>query len=152
MCRIAKIKKDCISNGPGLRTAIFFCGCPHHCYNCFNKELWNYNIGKEVNFNDLDFIWDTITEHTSGISFLGGEPLCPENINGTLEIANQFKQKYPDKTIYLWTGYTIEQLDKDKLKDIDVLIDGQFKQEEYEYGLELRGSRNQRILYKGKDF
>lgn len=150
MANIAKIKKYCISNGEGLRTAVFFSGCTHYCKGCFNKELWDFNYGSPMN---IDEILSTIDEHISGLSLLGGDPLCGDNIVGAIELCKTFKEKFPNKTIWLWTGYKIEDiLFSDILKYIDVLIDGPFIEEEYEYGLEWRGSRNQRILKKGIDF
>ena len=153
MPNIAKIKKYCISNGEGLRTAVFFSGCEHYCKGCFNQELWDYNYGEPFN---LEEILSTIDEHTAGLSLLGGDPLCGRNAEAALELCMNFKKLFPNKTIWLWTGFTLEEVknsvNKAILKYIDVLIDGPFIQEEYEFGLEWRGSKNQRILKKGTDF
>ena len=86
------------------------------------------------------------------LSFLGGEPLCPENRDFCITLAQAAKEKYPEITIFCWTGYTIEQLDKEWLKDIDVLIDGPFIQEQRDITLYLRGSKNQRVLHQGIDY
>ena len=153
MSNIAKIKKYCIANGEGLRTAIFFSGCDHHCKGCFNKELWNYDCGKPF---DMEEILSTIDEHTSGISLLGGDPLCGDNAMTSILLCKEFKKRFPDKTIWLWTGYLYEYIQTSSFKEIldyiDVLIDGPFIESEYEYGLDWRGSKNQRILRKGIDF
>ena len=153
MSNIAKIKRYCISNGEGLRTAIFFSGCDFHCPGCFNYELQNPNYGKKYSSEIEKEIFNTINEHIAGISILGGEPLSKYNLETVTQLCSNFKEKFPNKTIWLWTGYTIEEIKTlPILNYIDVLIDGQFKQDEYEYGLLWRGSRNQRILKKGIDF
>ena len=153
MSNIAKIKRYCISNGEGLRTAIFFSGCDFHCPGCFNYELQDPNYGKKYSSEIEKEIFNTINEHIAGISILGGEPLSKYNLETVTQLCSNFKEKFPNKTIWLWTGYTIEEIKTlPILNYIDVLIDGQFKQDEYEYGLLWRGSRNQRILKKGIDF
>ena len=150
MSNIAKIKQYCISNGEGLRTAIFFSGCDFHCPGCFNYELQDPNYGKKYSSEIEKEIFNTINEHIAGISILGGEPLSKYNLETVTQLCSNFKEKFPNKTIWLWTGYTIEEIKTlPILNYIDVLIDGQFKQDEYEYGLLWRGSRNQRILKKG---
>ena len=153
MSNIAKIKRYGISNGEGLRTAIFFSGCDFHCPGCFNYELQDPNYGKKYSSEIEKEIFNTINEHIAGISILGGEPLSKYNLETVTQLCSNFKEKFPNKTIWLWTGYTIEEIKTlPILNYIDVLIDGQFKQDEYEYGLLWRGSRNQRILKKGIDF
>ena len=153
MSNIAKIKQYCISNGEGLRTAIFFSVCDFHCPGCFNYELQDPNYGKKYSSEIEKEIFNTINEHIAGISILGGEPLSKYNLETVTQLCSNFKEKFPNKTIWLWTGYTIEEIKTlPILNYIDVLIDGQFKQDEYEYGLLWRGSRNQRILKKGIDF
>lgn len=152
MAKIAKIKRYCISNGEGLRTAVFFSGCPFHCKGCFNKELWDYNYGIEFTQKIKEEIFSSIDDHISGISILGGEPLCKENYDTVLNLCKDFKAAFPYKTIWLWTGYTLDAVSAEILNYIDILIDGQFIQEKYDYNLKWRGSSNQRILRKGFDF
>ena len=153
MSNIAKIKQYCISNGEGLRTAIFFSGCDFHCPGCFNYELQDPNYGKKYSSEIEKEIFNTINEHIAGISILGGEPLSKYNLETVTQLCSNFKEKFPNKTIWLWTGYTIEEIKTlPILNYIDVLIDGPFIQEEYEFGLKWRGSRNQKILKKGIDF
>jgi anaerobic ribonucleoside-triphosphate reductase activating protein len=153
MANIAKIKKYCISNGEGLRTAIFFSGCDFHCKGCFNYKLQNPNYGEEYTETKEQEIFNSINEHISGISILGGEPLSQYNLNTVTKLCVNFKKNFPDKTIWLWTGFVLEDIKNlPILEYVDILIDGQFKQDEYEYGLSWRGSRNQRILKKGIDF
>lgn len=147
MSNVAKIKKYCIANGDGLRTAVFFSGCDHHCKGCFNRELWNYDYGKPF---DMEEILSTIDEHTSGISLLGGDPLCGDNAITSILLCKEFKKRFPDKTIWLWTGYLYEYIQTSPFKEIldyiDVLIDGPFEEDKYEFGLKWRGSTNQRII------
>ena len=153
MSNIAKIKRYCISNGEGLRTAIFFSGCDFHCPGCFNYELQDPNYAKKYSSEIEKEIFNTINEHIAGISILGGEPLSKYNLETVTQLCCNFKKEFPNKTIWLWTGYTLEEIKTlPVLNFIDILIDGQFKQDEYEYGLLWRGSRNQRILKKGIDF
>lgn len=153
MANIAKIKKYCISNGEGLRTAIFFSGCDFHCKGCFNYKLQNPNYGEEYTETKEQEIFNSINEHISGISILGGEPLSQYNLNTVTKLCVNFKENFPNKTIWLWTGFVLEDIKNlPILEYVDILIDGQFKQDEYEYGLSWRGSRNQRILKKGIDF
>ena len=143
-----RIRKMDISNGPGVRVSIFFQGCPFHCKNCFNPETWDFNLGKEFNDDVIEHILDLSNkEHITGLSILGGEPMHPNNINGTLELTKKFKEKFPNKTIWCWTGFLYEQIkDEEVLNYIDVLIDGQFIEEEYSPNLKWRGSKNQRII------
>ena len=153
MANIAKIKKYCISNGEGLRTAIFFSGCDFHCKGCFNYKLQNPNYAEEYTTVKEKEIFISINDHISGISILGGEPLSQYNLSTVTKLCADFKKNFPDKTIWLWTGFVLEDIKNlPILEYVDILIDGQFKQDEYEYGLSWRGSRNQRILKKGIDF
>lgn len=146
MANVYKIKKYCISNGPGLRTAVFFSGCLIKCKGCFNSELWDKEKGSPYNYEDIA---NTVDEHVSGLSILGGEPLSDFNIDSVLDLCERFKANFPDKSIYLWTGYTLEKLNdrqKEVLNYVDVLIDGPFIEELKDFDLELRGSSNQRII------
>ena len=132
MANIAKIKKYCISNGEGLRTAIFFSGCDFHCKGCFNYKLQNPNYGEEYTETKEQEIFNSINEHISGISILGGEPLSQYNLNTVTKLCVNFKENFPNKTIWLWTGYTLEDIKElSILKYIDILIDVQFKQDKY---------------------
>ena len=128
MSNIAKIKQYCISNGEGLRTAIFFSGCDFHCPGCFNYELQDPNYGKKYSSEIEKEIFNTINEHIAGISILGGEPLSKYNLETVTQLCSNFKEKFPNKTIWLWTGYTIEEIKTlPILNYIDVLIDGKLE-------------------------
>ena len=143
-----RIRKMDISNGPGVRVSIFFQGCPFHCKNCFNQETWDFNEGKEFTSEVIEHILELCNkEHITGLSILGGEPMHPKNIKGTEELAKRFKEKYPTKDIWCWTGFLYEQIKDEKVFNyIDVLVDGQFIQDEYSPNLKWRGSKNQRII------
>ena len=146
--RFNKIRRTDISNGPGIRVSIFMQGCTFKCKGCFNPETHDFNAGHE--FND-DVINKIITlaspNHIKGLSILGGEPMHPKNIDGTLNLAHEFKKKYPNKTVWVWSGFNYEDLSKTHdLSDIDVLIDGQYKMDLYNPTLKYRGSSNQRVI------
>ena len=143
-----RIRKMDISNGPGVRVSIFFQGCPFHCENCFNPETWDFELGKDFDDDVIEHILDLASkDYITGLSILGGEPMHPKNIDGTENLSKRFKEKYPNKTIWCWTGYLYEQIqDKNVLNYIDVLIDGQFKQKEFDANLKWRGSKNQRVI------
>lgn len=143
-----KIRKMDISNGPGVRVSIFMQGCAFHCKDCFNKDTWDFDIGNEFTDETIEKVLD-LCEHDyiSGLSILGGEPLHPNNIDGTTKLAKRFKEKYKNKNLWVWTGFTYESLEKKEVfKYVDVLIDGQFKTELFDPRLKWRGSSNQRVI------
>lgn len=149
--RFSKIKDNDIANGLGITMSFWTQGCPHHCNGCFNKETWNYNSGKEFTHEDLNYILENINKNNikRDLSILGGEPLCPENVEGVINLCKEFKRNYPEKIIYLWTGYTIENFDntqKEILNYIDILVDGKFEEENKNLSIKLRGSSNQRVI------
>lgn len=146
--RFNKIRRTDISNGPGIRVSIFMQGCTFNCKGCFNPETHDFNAGHEFNDSTIDKIIDLAKpNHIKGLSILGGEPMHPKNIDGTLKLAHEFKKKYPNKTVWVWTGFNYEDLSlKHDLSDIDVLVDGQYKMELYNPTLKYRGSSNQRVI------
>lgn len=126
-------------------------GCPHHCKGCFNGETWDFNAGEEFEDSDLKYILENINKNNvhRDLSILGGEPLCPENVDGVIEVCKIFKEKFPEKKIYLWTGYVVEgfnQKQREVLNYIDVLVDGPFVQDKRNLSLMMRGSSNQRVI------
>ncbi len=144
-----KIRKMDISNGPGVRVSIFFQGCAFHCKNCFNPETWEFDTGNEFTEDTINEILDLASpDHIKGLSILGGEPMHPKNIEATTELARRFKEKYPDKTIWSWSGFLFDEYIKDKeiAKYLDVLVDGQFKDELRNPNLKWKGSSNQRVI------
>ena len=147
--RYNTIRKMDISNGPGVRVSIFMQGCHFHCKGCFNPETWDFDGGKEFNDGVINHIIDLCSNDIiSGLSILGGEPLNPKNIEGTTRLAKYFKEKLPDKTIWLWSGYSFDEYAKDKeiINYIDVMIDGQFKIDLSSPLLKYKGSSNQRVI------
>ena len=146
--RYNKIRKMDISNGPGVRVSIFFQGCHFHCKDCFNSETWDFEGGKEFTDKTIDRVIELCgNDYIVGLSMLGGEPMHPVNIEGTTKLAKTFKEKYPDKNIWTWSGFLFEGLkDKEVLKYVDVLVDGQFKTELFDPRLRWKGSSNQRVI------
>ena len=146
--RYNKIRKMDIYNGPGIRISIFMQGCTFNCKNCFNPDTHDFNGGKEFTDDTINRVIELASpEHIEGLSILGGEPLHPKNLKGTTELAKKFREIYPDKTIWVWSGFLFDDLkDKEIMNYIDVLVDGQFKDELKNYSLKFRGSSNQRVI------
>ena len=149
--RYNKIRKMDISDGPGVRVSIFMQGCTFNCKNCFNPETHDFNGGKEFTNSDLKYILDNINKNNikRNLAILGGEPLCPQNVKGVIELCKQFKKVYPEKMIYLWTGYVVEDFDYTQMeifKYVDVLVDGKFEEDKKNLSIMLRGSSNQRVI------
>ena len=145
--RYNKIRKMDISNGPGVRISIFMQGCHFHCKDCFNSETWDFEGGKEFTDETINRVLELCDkEYIKGLSILGGEPLHPKNIEGTTRLAKKFKEKFDDKTIWVWSGFLFETVNKYTLKYIDVLVDGQFKTELFNPTLKYKGSSNQRVI------
>lgn len=149
--RFSEIKDNDIANGEGIVMSLWTQGCPHHCKGCFNLETWDFDGGKEFKEEDKEYILQNIDKNNikRNLSILGGEPLCNQNIQGVISLCKAFKEKYPEKIIYVWTGYVLEEFDdtqKKILDYIDVLIDGKFEIDNKDLSLKLRGSTNQRII------
>ena len=162
-----KIRKMDIANGPGIRVSIFMQGCEFHCKGCFSEETWNFNKGKKFTDETIDKILKLCDNPTiKGLSILGGEALHSKNIEGTTKLAKAFKNKFKQKDLWLWTGFLFENIkDKEILKYIDVLVDGQFQIKNRNPKLKYCGSTNQRVinipktiknkkitLYKGEEY
>jgi len=150
--KIAGFYDESISNGLGWRAVLFVSGCPHHCPGCHNKEAQDFNYGTEFNKED---ILNRIKDNSilKGITISGGEPLCKENIKEVCEFIKDVKKIKPNFNIWCYSGYTFEELlgrndeaTNECLKEIDVLVDGEFKQDKKDPTLKFRGSSNQRIL------
>ena len=140
---------------PGVSVTFFSQGCPHRCKDCHNPETWDFQGGKEFTPDILDKIVEGLTAQGIQRNFclMGGEPLCPENIFLSYLIVSTVKEKVPGAKIYVWTGYTYEDLVAQNnkhtmmlLKVADVLIDGPYMEEWRNITLEMRGSSNQRII------
>jgi len=147
--RYNKIRKMDIANGPGVRVSIFMQGCCFNCKNCFNPETHDFAGGNEFSDETIAHILALADkDFIKGLSILGGEPMHPKNIEGSLKLAKVFKEKFPNKTVWVWTGFLFDRDLKDKhdLEAIDVLVDGQFEEEKKNPLLKFRGSSNQRII------
>ena len=108
--RYNKIRKMDISNGPGVRVSIFMQGCSFNCKNCFNKETHDFCGGKEFDDNTIQRVLELCdNENIDGLSILGGEPMHPNNIEGTTKLAKAFKEKYPNKSVWSWSGYSFDK-------------------------------------------
>lgn len=152
MKRYALIRKMDVSNGEGIGISLFVQGCHFHCKNCFNPETWDFEGGKEWN-DDVKkrFLELANNEHVHRISILGGEPLCEENAETVFELCKEIKTLYPNKKIWVYTGYTWEELiqkhiNKEALNNVDILVDGPYKDELQDFNLMFRGSSNQRVI------
>lgn len=147
--RYNKIRKMDISNGPGIRVSIFMQGCAFNCKNCFNPETHDFNGGEEFTDKTIERIISLCgNENVVGLSVLGGEPMHPKNIDGTMRLAKAFKEKYPDKTVWAWTGYLFDEYlsDKEVCRYLDVVVDGQYVEELHNPSLKWKGSSNQRVI------
>ena len=147
--RYNKIRKMDIANGPGVRVSIFMQGCEFHCKNCFNQETWGFDGGEEFTDETIEKVLNACDkEYVEGLSILGGEPMHPKNIEGTTKLAKSFKEKFPNKTLWVWSGFTFEKYLKDKpvLNYVDVLVDGQYVDELHNPTLKWKGSSNQRVI------
>ena len=147
--RYNKIRKMDISNGPGVRVSIFVQGCTFNCKNCFNPETHDFKGGHEFGDETIEKILELCSkEYIVGLSLLGGEPMHPKNIEETTRLAKAFKEKYPEKNLWAWSGFLFDDYLKDKeiLNYLDVLVDGQYKDELHDPTLKWRGSSNQRVI------
>ena len=146
--RYNKIRKMDISNGPGVRVSIFMQGCHFHCKDCFNEEAWDFNGGKEYTDETINRVLELCEkEYIVGLSILGGEPIHPKNIEGTTKLAKLFKEKFPNKNLWIWTGFLFEDIKSNEVFNyVDTLVDGQFKTELFDPRLKWKGSSNQRVI------
>lgn len=152
--RYAGLIKNDLAAGPGICVTFFTQGCPHRCHGCHNPETWAYDGGQEFYPDLIKEIAEALTANGIERNFciMGGEPLCPENEFLTMLLIIEVRNKVPDVPIYIWTGYTLEELmtkgDRMRtiLKSINFLIDGPYKEELRDTTLHMRGSSNQRII------
>ena len=144
-----------ITAAPGLCVSFFVQGCPHRCKGCHNPETWEFGRGKEFTSDTLNQIITGLTAQgiQRDLCIMGGEPLCDENAFLTYLVTKEVKDKVPGVKVYIWSGYTYEELQhrnhpqvRGALELADVLIDGPYIEEERDITLNMRGSRNQRII------
>lgn len=151
--------KNCdIANGPGVRVVLFVSGCTHHCKGCFQPETWDFSYGKPFTQAAIDEILQYLApDYIAGLTLLGGEPMEQENQDAILDLLQQVKARYPEKTIWCFTGYTLERdllhgkfgdrpVTQQLLGLLDVLVDGEFIEEKKDLLLRFRGSSNQRLI------
>ena len=152
-----EIKKVDIANGEGVGVSLFVSGCTHHCKNCFNEATWDFNFGKAYTQETEEYILDLLShDYIAGLSILGGEPFEFKNQESVAQLVEKAKNLYPQKNIWVYSGYVFEELHTggkmntpfvDKiLKNIDILVDGEFVEEKKNITLKFRGSENQRLI------
>ncbi len=154
----SNIKEYDIANGPGIRYTLFVSGCTHHCKGCFNPETWDFAHGKPFTKDIEDHILEEVgQEYYEGLTLLGGEPMEPSNQKGLLSLVTRFKERYPQKTIWCFSGYLFDRdllgrfakimpETMELLKRIDVLVDGEFMLDKKDVTLLFKGSSNQRTI------
>ena len=144
-----QIQQDSIVDGEGLRTVIWTQGCSHNCPGCHNPETHDFKGGKEFTDATIDRILElSDNDNIEGLSILGGEPMHPRNIENTTKLAKAFKEKYPNKSVWAWSGFKFDKdlKDKEVTKYLDVLVDGQYVDELHNPTLKWKGSSNQRVI------
>ena len=142
------IKKTDIANGPGVRVSLFVSGCRNHCPGCFQPETWDFDYGEPFTAEaENEIITALRPSWIQGFSVLGGDPMEPENQEALLPFLQRLKALFPEKDIWLYTGYVFESLQHSPLLSlIDVVVDGMYMEDERDISLAFRGSRNQRII------
>lgn len=151
----ATIKNCDIANGPGVRVSLFVSGCTHKCKGCFNEVAWDFSYGEPFTQGTIDYILSLLKpSYVKGLTLLGGEPFEPENQGAVVQLLRQVKQKYPEKSIWAFSGYLFDRdMLSGKLGDLkeylsylDVLVDGPFVEGKKDLTLRFRGSSNQRLI------
>jgi anaerobic ribonucleoside-triphosphate reductase activating protein len=150
----ASILRCDVANGPGFRVSLFVSGCLRKCPGCFNEIAQDPSYGKKFDSQAKEKIFKELSkEYCSGLSLLGGEPMSKlsNNREAVIELCKETKEKFPEKNIWMWSGYTFEELISDPTSKnifnyIDVLVDGPFIESEKDLDLAWKGSRNQRVI------
>ena len=154
----ATIKNCDIANGPGVRVSLFVSGCTHRCKGCFNEVAWDFHYGQPFTQQTVDAILNMLSpNHVKGLTLLGGEPFEPQNQGPILDLLRQVKARYPEKSIWAFSGYLFDrdilagrlgpwEVTEEYLSYLDVLVDGPFIEEKKDLMLRFRGSSNQRII------
>jgi anaerobic ribonucleoside-triphosphate reductase activating protein len=156
--KYSAIKTHDIANGPGVRVSLYVSGCTHHCRGCFNPETWDFEYGEPFDEAVQERIIKSLEpSYIKGFSLLGGEPFEPQNSVVLAPFLKKIKATYPEKTVWCYSGYDLEKdmltyklgdeaVINDMLSCIDVLVDGEFHEQEKIIDLRFRGSTNQRII------
>jgi anaerobic ribonucleoside-triphosphate reductase activating protein len=154
----ATIKNCDIANGPGVRISLFVSGCTHRCKGCFNEVAWDFEYGEPFTQETVDYILKLLAPgYVKGLTLLGGEPFEPQNQPALVDLLRQVKAKYPEKSIWAFSGYLFDRdMLSGKLGDpavlneflsyLDVLVDGPFVESKKDLTLRFRGSSNQRLI------
>lgn len=151
------IKKLDIANGDGVRVTLFVSGCRNHCEHCFQPETWDFDYGKPFTEDSVQELLKALEpDYVDGLTLLGGEPFEPENQRELVKLLRRVRKLYPQKDVWCYSGYTLEQLSgeghphcevtQEMLSMIDVLVDGRFVEAMKDISLKFRGSSNQRII------
>lgn len=153
-----EIKNCDIANGIGVRVSLFVSGCTNHCEDCFQPETWDFNYGNDFTEETENRILEMMApDYICGLTVLGGEPFEPENQRVLVDFLRKVRRKYPEKSIWCFTGFTLEMLEtegthchcevtEEMLSMIDVLVDGRFDKNKKNISLRFRGSENQRLI------
>lgn len=153
-----EIKNCDIANGIGVRVSLFVSGCTNHCEGCFQPETWDFNYGNDFTEETENRILEMLApDYICGLTVLGGEPFEPENQRVLVDFLHKVRRKYPEKSIWCFTGFTLEMLEtegthcyceatEEMLSLIDVLVDGRFDKNKKNISLRFRGSENQRLI------
>ena len=146
--RYHNIPKDDMLNGDGLRVVLWVAGCAHACPGCHNPVTWDPEGGLPFDEAARQEIYEELEkDYVSGITFSGGDPLHPANMQGVTELARQIRSDFPDKTIWLYTGSTWDEVrDLEVIRYVDVLVDGPFREDEKDSTLHWKGSANQQVI------
>lgn len=154
----AAIKPSDIADGPGVRVSLFVSGCTNHCENCFQPETWDFGYGEPFTSETEERILNLLDRsYIKGLTILGGEPFEPSNQRALLPFVRRVRERYPDKTIWMYSGFTYEEMTREGthphceatlplLDLIDVLVDGRFVEKLKNLSLRFRGSSNQRLI------
>ena len=154
-----ELKKCDIANGIGVRVTLFVSGCTNHCPDCFQPQTWDFDYGKVFTDETKAEIFAELDKsYVNGLTVLGGEPFEPRNQRELLPLLREVRERYPDKTVWCFTGFRLEdellhegsyprrEVTDGMLACIDVLVDGRFVKELKDISLQFRGSRNQRVI------
>ena len=155
----AELKKNDIANGRGVRVSLFVSGCTHHCPGCFNEVVWPFDYGRPFDAAAEREVLEALDHpYVNGLSLLGGEPMEPANQRGLIGLVRMFRQRFPEKDLWCYTGYRYEsdllaadgrarcEVTDELLDAVDVLVDGPFVQQLADISLLFRGSSNQRLI------
>lgn len=146
--RYHNITTDDMLNGDGLRTVLWVAGCTHCCEGCHNPDTWDIDGGIPFDEDAENELFEKLAaDYISGLTFSGGDPLHPQNRDEVTRLARKFKEAFPKKNIWLYTGYRYEEIaDLEIVPLVDIIVDGEFVKAEFDAKLHWKGSANQRVI------